>query len=351
MKRWFKRIFMFIVLLVVGAAVGLWLDIQRFLSTPLQLPREDYTIEVKPGATLRRVAKQLAAQGIVNKPQYLLWYARWYKQNDRIHVGEYRIEPADTPATLLDHMLQGRVIQYAITIIEGWTFEQLLQVINSDPVLQHTLRGLDHQAIMLRLGHPGIYPEGHFLPDTYQFPRGTTDLAFLQRAYQAMEGFITAQWQQRDTAIAPRSIEEALTLASIVEKETGLASERSAISGVFNRRLLKRMKLQSDPTVIYAMGERFKGNLRKRDLSIASPYNTYQVYGLPPTPIALPGKAAIEATLHPDKTDNLYFVSKNDGSGQSYFSATLEQHNNAVMKYQLKGRQRPFSSTPGTVRQ
>ncbi len=340
-----------IMFLIAGLTGGGWLvkDMRDFLFQPIPVPADGFSIEVKPGASLRRVTNQLATQGLLHKPHYLVWYARWYKLNDRIHVGEYVIEPGDTPASLLDHMTQGKVIQYAITIVEGWTFEQLLQSIHANPYLIHTLQGLDGTNVMQRLGYPGIYPEGQFLPDTYQYPRGTTDAAFLQRAYNAMQTYLSQQWQQRDVSIAPRTPAEALILASIVEKETGLASERQAISGVFNRRLLKRMKLQSDPTVIYAMGERFKGNIRKRDLDIESPYNTYRVYGLPPTPIALPGKAAIAATLHPDKSAALYFVSKSDGTGHSHFSATLEEHNDAVVKYQLKGRKRHKSATGQTA--
>lgn len=341
----------FVMALIAGIIAGGWLvkDMRDFLFQPLPVPTEGFSLEVKPGASLRKVANQLAAQGLLEKPYYLVWYARWYKLNDRIHLGEYVIEPGDTPASLLDHLTQGRVIQYTLTIVEGWTFEQMLQTIRDDTYLIHTLQGLDNISIMQRLGYAGIYPEGQFLPDTYQYPRGTTDVAFLQRAYQAMQTYLAQQWQQRATNIAPRTPAEALILASIIEKETGLASERQEISGVFNRRLQKRMKLQSDPTVIYAMGERFKGNIRKRDLDIESPYNTYRVYGLPPTPIALPGKAAIQATLHPDTGAALYFVSKSDGTGHSHFSATLEEHNDAVVKYQLQGRKHHKSVTGATT--
>lgn len=344
--RIIKRTILLILLLLAAVMTWLVLDMRGYLFTPMSIPKDGLVFEVKPGTSLSKVAQQLAAQGITNKSRYLVWYARWYKLNDRIHVGEYQIEPGDTPATLLDHLIQGRVIQYTLTIVEGWTFEQLLQAVKEDPILTHTLNGQSEQSIMQILGYSGVYPEGRFLPDTYQFTRGTTDVAFLQRAYTAMNTYLQQQWAQRDPSTAVRTMDQALILASVVEKETGLASERQAISGVFNRRLQKNMKLQSDPTVIYAMGVRFKGNIRKRDLDIVSPYNTYRVYGLPPTPIALPGKAAIHDTLHPDKSDSLYFVSKSDGTGQSVFSATLEQHNNAVVKYQLKGRKRPFSSSP-----
>lgn len=341
MKRFIYRLIAIGLLAVLVGGGWLWLEMRDFLFTPLQVTEAGMIIEVKSGSNLNRVARELAGKGVLDKPRYLVWYARWYKLNDRIHAGDYQIEPGDTPATLLDHLIQGRVIQHPLTIIEGWTFEQLMQAVRTEPHLIQTLNGLNGNAIMAQLGAAGVHPEGRFLPDTYQFPRGTTDIAFLKRAYDAMQTYLEQQWQQRDPRTAVRNPTEALILASIVEKETGLASERNAISGVFNRRLQKHMRLQSDPTVIYAMGERFRGNIRKRDLDIESPYNTYRIYGLPPTPIAMPGKAAIAATLHPDNSNTLYFVSRSDGTGSSVFSATLEEHNNAVIKYQLKGRKRP----------
>ena len=195
---------------------------------------------------------------------------------------------------------------------------------------------------MERLGHAGEHPEGRFLPDTYHFPKNLTDVAFLKRAYDAMTQTLAREWEGRAVGLPLKTPYEALILASIVEKETGLASERQAIAGVFVRRLNKGMRLQTDPTVIYGMGDRYKGNIRKSDLQEDTPYNTYRRFGLPPTPIAMPGRDAIHATLHPDDSKNIYFVSRGDGS--HHFSATLEEHNNAVIKYQLKGRKRPFSS-------
>jgi UPF0755 protein len=198
--------------------------------------------------------------------------------------------------------------------------------------------------IMTALGHTGQHPEGRFMPDTYLFPKNTRDVDFLQRAYASMKNYLDQAWPQRGVGLAVKTPYEALILASIVEKETGLASERKAIAGVFNRRLLKRMRLQTDPTVIYGMGEKFDGNIRRRDLLRDNPYNTYRRFGLPPTPIALPGREAIDAVLHPQEDDTLYFVSKGDGS--HHFSKTLKEHNQAVIKYQLNGRKKSFSSYP-----
>jgi UPF0755 protein len=272
-----------------------------------------------------------------------MWAARWKEKAHHIAVGEYKISKHDTPTRFLDNLLQGKVIQYALTIIEGWNFKQLLQAIAEDPNLEHELTGKPYKEIMAMLGHEDQHPEGRFLPDTYYFPKGESDIDFLSRAYQAMQDFLSTEWQQRAVGLAIDSPYEALILASIVEKETGLASEREAIAGVFMRRLQKNMRLQTDPTVIYGMGDRYQGNIRRRDLERDTPYNTYRRRGLPPTPIAMPGRDAIRATLHPKEGDELYFVSRGDGS--HYFSSTLEEHNQAVIKYQLNGQKRSFSSS------
>jgi UPF0755 protein len=226
------------------------------------------------------------------------------------------------------------VISYSFTLVEGWTFQQVLEAVREQEALQGTFENLTAEAIMERLGHPGEHPEGRFLADTYHFPRGTTDLALLQRAYGAMQEFLQQEWDRRAADLPFKTPYEALILASIVEKETAVAEERPQIAGVFIRRLRKGMKLQTDPTVIYGMGERFDGNIRRRDLSENTPYNTYVHRGLTPTPISMPGRDAIRAVLHPADGKSLYFVAKGDGS--HYFSATLQEHNKAVRKYQLK---------------
>jgi UPF0755 protein len=251
-----------------------------------------------------------------------------------LKTGEYTLLRGMTPRSLLDLVTDGHVIQYSLTVIEGQTFREMLDRIASHAVIEHTLEGLDDEEIMARLGHPGIHPEGRFLPDTYNFPRSTTDLAFLQRAYNAMIDQLQLAWEERQEGLPFKSAEEALILASIVEKETGRAEERPVIAGVFVRRLQKGMKLQTDPTVIYGMGASFDGNIRLRDLRKDTPYNTYTRSGLPPTPIALPGVDAIHAVLHPAAGNSLYFVAM--GEGRHYFSSTLKQHNLAVDKFQKK---------------
>jgi UPF0755 protein len=262
----------------------------------------------------------------------------------RIQAGTYRIMTGTTPPALLKQIVEGRVAQFGLTLVEGWNIYQVMDAIERSDSLKHTLRGMSNAQIMERLGRPAEHPEGRFFPETYKFPKGLTDLAFLQRAYRLMEERLAYEWEQREPGLPYKSPYEALIMASIVEKETGLASERRQIAGVFVRRLKKGMRLQTDPTVIYGLGVGFDGNLRRRDLLADNPYNTYRKAGLPPTPIAMPGADAIHAALHPAPGNALYFVARGDGS--HHFSATLEEHNGAVIKYQLKGKPRPFSSSP-----
>ena len=265
---------------------------------------------------------------------------------NKIKTGEYLFEQGTTPDQLLKQIVKGATIQYSATIVEGLNFREMMEALQQNEHLEHILKGQKPAAIMALIGKPGEHPEGRFLSDTYYFPRGTTDVEFLKRAYNAMEDLLNEEWSKRDPEVPLKSAYEALILASIIEKETAVPSERSAISGVFVRRLNKRMRLQTDPTVIYGIGPKFDGNLRRRDLLNDTPYNTYRRRGLPPTPIAMPGVDAIKAALHPADGDTLYFVARGDGSHE--FSATLEQHNKAVIKYQLKGRKRAFSSMPKT---
>lgn len=339
-----KLIYSFAILLAIFVFALVWLiyDIQQFMSEKMQVPEDGLIIKVDQGSNLTRIARQLHQQNIISKPRYLTWYARWTSQASKIHIGEYKLESGATPLSFLESIANGDVVQYSITIIEGWTFKQMLAAIKENQYISHTINGFSDNDIMVKLGHAGEHPEGRFMPDTYHFPRGISDLVVLERAYQSMHNYLVTSWEERDVGIPVKSPYEVLILASIVEKETGLASERPAIAGVFSRRLIKRMRLQSDPTVIYGMGDRYKGNIRRRDLRHDNPYNTYRNFGLPPTPIAMPGRDAIDAVLRPEEGEALYFVSKGDGS--HYFSATLPEHNNAVIKYQLKGRKKPFSS-------
>ncbi len=338
-----RLLYRLIAVSILAAAIGggwLWNDYRLFLQTPMTDKPLSYMLE--PGANLTRVVRDLARQGVIAKPRYLLFHARLQGNANRIGAGEYLIDAGSTPAEFYQQLVDGKVVQHALTIVEGWSFRQMMAALNAHPLIKHTLTDAGDAQIMAAIGHAGEHPEGRFLPDTWHFPRGISDVEFLRRAYAAMQAYLMQEWQKRDTGLPLKTPYEALILASIVEKETGLASERPAIAGVFIRRLQKRIRLQTDPTVIYGMGERYKGNIRRADLKRDTPYNTYRHHGLPPTPIALPGRAAIRAALHPAPGDALYFVARGDGS--HYFSATLEEHNRAVIKYQLKGRKRSFSS-------
>lgn len=341
MRKRFIKLSTVLFLLAAVAVAWIWFDVNQYLDEPLPI-QQTQAYEIKPGANFIRVVNELKQAGVISQSRYLRWYGRLTGKARQIKAGEYEIPVGLTPRQLLDMMVIGKVRQYALTLVEGWNFRQVMDAVHSHPALEHTLQNLDDAAIMVRLDHPDEHPEGRFLPDTYHFPKGLSDTAFLKRAYDAMVQTLAREWESRAVGLPLQTPYEALILASIVEKETGLASERQAIAGVFVRRLEKGMRLQTDPTVIYGMGERYDGNIRKKDLLADTPYNTYTRGGLPPTPIAMPGRDAIHATLHPDESQNIYFVSKGDGS--HHFSATLEEHNDAVIKYQLKGRKRPFSS-------
>jgi UPF0755 protein len=318
------------VLVTVAVLLGQYQDFRR---APLNIPEPGMVYEIAAGTSLGQLAYDLQRRGITGHPHYLIWLGRELDLAHRLQAGEYQITPGMTPEILLRKLAGGEVIQHAITLIEGQTFKEMLALIKAKDDIVHTLDGMSVKEIMVRLGHEGENPEGRFLPDTYHFPRGTTDLAFLQRVYTAMEHHLAEAWAARDEGLPFNTPYEALTLASIVEKETGLAEERPVIAGVFIRRLQKGMRLQTDPTVIYGLGERFDGDLRTSDLRTDTPYNTYTRDGLPPTPIAMPGAAAIHAVLHPDKGEALFFVA--NGNGGHYFSRTLKEHESAVQKFQL----------------
>lgn len=322
------------VLLLSFLAAWLLMDFQAFRSNPLPLPEQGLELRVEPGTPLRAIARRLADQGVLAHPYYLVVLARYLGLDARIQAGEYRLQGDTTPEELLEQLSSGKVVQYALTLVEGQTFREMMQRIAEDPHLLHTLEDTSPAAVMAAIGYPGLHPEGRFLPETYHFPAGTTDRAFLLRAYRAMDDFLARAWAQRDPDLPLKTPYEALILASIVEKETGLAAERPRIAGVFIRRLRRGMRLQSDPTIIYGLGERYDGDIRFRDLRTDTPYNTYTRDGLPPTPIAMPGKAAILAVLHPAAGEALYFVGRGDGS--HVFSRTLVEHNRAVDRYQRK---------------
>lgn len=308
---------------------------QTVLDSPVKITTA-MNLVIEPGMSLQSIGNRLRETGLIKQPYYLVIEARRTRMEGKLKAGEYVIQPGTTPRQLLDQFVNGKVKQYGLTLIEGWTFAQMMEVIDNNSILTHTLEPADSTSVMAVTGQPGVSPEGQFFPDTYHFPRGTTDLEFLLRANNAMQEILSGEWEQRAADLPYKTPYEALIMASLVEKETGLSEERAEIAGVFVRRLQKGMKLQTDPTVIYAMGNNFNGNLRREDLAIDSPYNTYAFAGLPPTPIALPGRASIRAALHPADDKSLYFVAKGDGS--HHFSETLDEHNKAVARYQLDVR-------------
>lgn len=336
MKKNHKIATMILLLLIIPGSAGTYLvwDYLLFLSTPVTKEQKSFHVTIQPGTGFAEFLNNLSQRGLLDSPGYMKWYAKINNLSRRIKAGQYYFSVAPTPVELLEKLVQGQVIQYRLTIPEGWTFRQMLEAIHKHPRISVALSNLTDKAIMESLGYPERHPEGLFYPDTYIFPDRMTDVDFLRRAYSTMRRVVDEEWQNRSDAIEAKTPYEALILASIVEKETGVAHERARIAGVFNRRLKKKMRLQTDPTVIYGMGSVFKGNISSRDLRKDTPYNTYTRFGLPPTPIALPGRAAIRAALRPEEGDVLYFVAKGDGSHQ--FSTTLEEHNRAVGRYQLK---------------
>ena len=337
-----KKITFAVLLITVLSFAWIWASYQTALEKTLVIQNESLDYSIKSGSSLSSVIYDLANKDIIQQPRYLLWYARINGLSNKMKTGDYRLTSNHTAQEFLDDIFSGKVVQFSLTVIEGWSFNQLLEAINNHPQIKHTVADKSKEEIMLKLELAGTHYEGQFLPDTYNFPKDLTDIEFLKRAHISLKSVLKEEWDNRAVGLPYENSYEALTMASIVEKETGQASERSQIAGVFIRRLEKRMRLQTDPTVIYGMGDIYKGNIRKKDLQRDTPYNTYRRRGLPPTPIALPGRDAIHAALHPAEGNALYFVARGDGSHQ--FSATLKEHNNAVIKYQLKGRARSFSS-------
>ncbi|MFA9420063.1 MAG: endolytic transglycosylase MltG [Gammaproteobacteria bacterium] len=323
-------------LLTLVATVVLIVQFQRFQHGTISVTETDRTFTIEAGSSIKSIARQLSLENIVDDPWLFILLAKLKGVETKVRAGEYRLQQEQSPNDLLELFTRGQSIQYSFTIIEGWSFRQMLQAMEADPVLRHSLKDKSDAEIMTMLGYPEQHPEGMFYPDTYRFPKGTSDINFLRRAYDLMQTQLQREWQSRSPDLPLNSAYEALILASIIEKETAVASERPLIASVFIRRLQKNMRLQTDPTVIYGIGEQFDGDIRYRDLRKDTPYNTYLHKGLTPTPIALPGVEAIRAALHPAESDALYFVARGDGTHQ--FSSTLEQHNKAVKKYQLKGK-------------
>lgn len=305
-----------------------------YANSPIPLERTPFEFSLKDGSSLKSAARQIQQAGGLNNEWLFVMLARGLGKARQIKPGNYQLEHEVTPLKLLGIISKGQVEQSSFSIIEGYTFKQLRTAMSVDPTLRHDTASLSDTEILKRIGASETSAEGLFFPDTYNYDKGSSDIVVLKRAYQLMQRQIQENWKQRDASLPFDSPYQALILASIVEKETGQPIDRPMIASVFINRLRKNMRLQTDPSVIYGMGDKFKGNLQKRDLTTDTPYNTYTRNGLTPTPIALPGLAAIQAVLHPAPSKALYFVARGDGSSQ--FSNTLVEHNNAVNRYQIK---------------
>jgi len=329
MKAW-RFLLLVLVVLGAGAAAALY----AWLERPLALAADTVEVSIEPGTPPREIARLWVEAGVQASPLLLYEWFRWSGQARRIRAGSYEIGRGTTPVALLRKMVRGDETLATVRFNEGWTFRQMRAELARAEALKATTASMSDADIMQAIGAPGVSPEGRFQPDTYAYSKGSADLAVLRRAYKAMQRRLEAAWAERAPDTPLKSPEEALTLASIIEKETGRAADRGLIAGVFVNRLKKGMPLQTDPSVIYGLGEAFDGNLRKRDLQADTPYNTYMRTGLPPTPIAMPGKLALLAAVRPEPTDALYFVSRGDGSSE--FSVTLPEHNRAVNRYQRK---------------
>jgi UPF0755 protein len=320
-------------LLLVSAAAGIaWWTVMR----PLALPQSPYAFEVKPGMTLAAVARELQGADVLPQAWPMIALARASGVDRTIKAGSYEIESGITMRQLLGRLTQGDSTQTSFAIIEGTTFADVKRALRDGGQVKNTVLDLPDGELMSRLGAPGKGAEGRFFPDTYFFSAGSSDLKLLRRAYEAMNARLAAAWEKRADGLPLASPDEALILASIVEKETGRPVDRPLIASVFINRLKRGMRLQTDPSVIYGMGDRFDGNLRRRDLETDTPWNTYMRDGLPPTPIALPSQASLDAVLHPPPTEFIYFVARGDGSSQ--FSTNLTDHNRAVAKFQKGAR-------------
>ncbi|MEH6582147.1 MAG: endolytic transglycosylase MltG [Halioglobus sp.] len=326
-----------VVVMLVKEAQHRWL-------APLSIAPEGYHLVVEPGQRLRAIVEHMQEQGVVSYPYLLLAYGRWTGLDEKIKRGEYLIPAGTTAGKLLSLLNEGKVIQYQVTFPEGITLSRAIELLAQQPHLQRLLTGThDERITTLTASYPG--PEGLFFPDSYRYDKGASDWQILQRAYQRMQAVLDQEWAGKESSLPYETAYEALIMASIVERETGVPVERQQIAGVFVLRLNKRMRLQTDPSVIYGLGPTFDGNLTRKHLQDESnPYNSYRHKGLPPTAISLPGRASIHAALHPGKGEALYFVAKGDGS--HVFSKTLQEHQKAVRSYQLN-RSKNYRSSPG----
>ena len=346
-----KRILLYLLeggLMLVGLLLAFagW-EQNAALKRPLTIA-EERLLDVPVGATPSGMLNRLEDEGVLDGALWLRLYWRFNLEGKGLHSGEYRLTPGQTARDLLESWRRGEVVQYSLTLVEGWNFHQLRAALASQERLEQTLGGEDDAAVMRRLGLDGQHPEGRFFPDTYRYVRGTRDIDLLRQAHERLVSVLDEEWGKRAADLPYRDPYQALIMASLVEKETGVASERDEIAGVFIRRLRQGMLLQTDPTVIYGLGERYAGNLTRAHLREATPYNTYVNAGLPPTPIAMVGREALRAALHPADGDSLYFVARGDGT--HVFSRTLDEHNRAVREFQLKRRE-DYRSSPTAATQ
>ena len=334
--RALPRVLWLLVLLAMGAALFYgWQDFHRFSRAPLNVAAQGDSIDISRGSSFKNIVGELRQRHLTEAtPLYWRLLAEQMRVADRLHAGEYALNPGITPRQLLANMAAGKVMQRNFTIVDGWTFNELREALAGAEKLKHDTAGLDDAAVMQKIGVAGEAPEGRFLPETYAYVKGDSDLDILRRSHEAMVKLLATLWPGRDKDLPLATPYDALILASIVEKETGRADERAQIAGVFVRRLENHMLLQTDPSVIYGMGASYTGNIHKSDLTTDTPYNTYTRAGLPPTPIALPGKPALQAALHPAAGNALYFVAR--GDGHHVFARTLEEHNRNVDCYQRK---------------
>lgn len=317
------------------------------LQRPLVIDAERL-IEVPAGATPGGMLNRLEGEGVLDGAFWLRLYWRFNLNGKGLHSGEYRLLPGQTGRDLLELWRRGEVVQYSLTLVEGWTFRQVRTALAGQERLEHTLNGLDDAAVMQRLGLDGQHPEGRFFPDTYRYVRGMRDIDLLRQAHERLSSVLDEEWSRRTADLPYTSPYQALIMASLVEKETGVAQERGEIAGLFIRRLHEGMLLQTDPAVIYGLGERYAGNLTRAHLREPTPYNTYLNPGLPPTPIAMVGREALHAALHPAAGDSLYFVARGDGT--HVFTRSLDEHNRAVREFQLK-RRADYRSSPAAATQ
>jgi UPF0755 protein len=335
MLKLIKYLFLLTILATLGAlGAGVWLH--QFAHSPLRLASDPLEFTIAQGSSLRSATRQIVRAGVDVPDWAFEAVARVVAKPTDIKAGTYELRTGATPLDLLGKLVRGEFAVADVKLIEGWTFRQVRAALDAHPRIRHETAGLSDADVLRRLDVPIVHPEGWFFPDTYVFPRGASDVEILRQAYRAMEKRLNAAWAQREQQVPLSSPYDALILASIVEKETGRADDRAMVAAVLTNRLRIGMRLQADPTVIYGLGTGFDGNLRKRDLLADTPYNTYTREGLPPTPIAMPGLASIEATLRPAQSEALYFVARGDGTSE--FSRTLEDHNRAVTKYQRGGR-------------